>query len=173
MKCSPNARAMAQVLNDPRVHDRLASKGLVVPAETVVVGGYHDTCDDSVIFFDLDRLPESHRGEFDTARRAIKATCERNAHERCRRFMSAPLTLSFHAARGHVVGVLGGQLADDRRIEILRAPQQLDLAETRRGVEIGRGVGEQRPVGGDAEGSGGLAPDEPRAGHHVALAPDE
>ncbi len=98
----PNARAMAQILNDPRVRDLLARKGLDVPAETLFVGGYHNTCNDSVIYFDLDRLPGSHRDDFREARRLIDLACERNAHERCRRFMSAPLTLSFHAARGHV-----------------------------------------------------------------------
>jgi uncharacterized protein YbcC (UPF0753/DUF2309 family) len=98
----PNARAMAQILNDPRVREGLASRGIVLPAETVVVGGYHNTCDDSVVYFDLDRIPESHREEFATARKTIEQALERNAHERCRRFMSAPLTLSFPAARQHV-----------------------------------------------------------------------
>ena len=32
----------------------------------------------------------------------IEQACDRNAHERCRRFMSAPLTLSFAGARQHV-----------------------------------------------------------------------
>jgi len=68
----------------------------------VFVGGYHNTCNETVTFFDLDRIPESHRQEFAAARKAIDATCERNAHERCRRFMSAPLTMSFSAARQHV-----------------------------------------------------------------------
>ena len=34
--------------------------------------------------------------------RSIDATCDRNAHERCRRFMSAPLTMSFAEAQQHV-----------------------------------------------------------------------
>ncbi|MDR3638223.1 MAG: DUF2309 domain-containing protein [Isosphaeraceae bacterium] len=100
----PNARAMAQILNDPRVRERLAQRGLPVPDDTIVIGGYHNTCDDSVAYFDLDRVPDSHRQEFETARGLIEQTCNRNAHERCRRFMSAPLTLSFAAAREHVEG---------------------------------------------------------------------
>ncbi|HEV3168262.1 MAG TPA: DUF2309 domain-containing protein [Isosphaeraceae bacterium] len=98
----PNARAMAQILNDPRVRLRLADRGLILEQETIVVGGYHNTCNDSVTFFDLDRVPESHWQAFEAARDTIEATCERNAHERCRRFMSAPLTMSFAAAREHV-----------------------------------------------------------------------
>src|SRR5208282_1730018 len=50
----------------------------------------------------VDRIPASHRQEFDAARTEVDLTCDRNAHERCRRFYSAPLTLSFTAAREHV-----------------------------------------------------------------------
>jgi uncharacterized protein YbcC (UPF0753/DUF2309 family) len=98
----PNARAMAQILNDTRVRAGLAGRGLAIPADTVFVGGIHNTCNDTVKIFDRDQIPESHGQEFEEAKQAIDATCERNAHERCRRFMSAPLTLSFREARQHV-----------------------------------------------------------------------
>jgi hypothetical protein len=84
------------------VREGLVRRGLRVPAETLFVGGYHNTCNDSVTYLDLDRVPASHQAEFEAARADIEATCERNAHERCRRFMSAPLTMSFAAARAHV-----------------------------------------------------------------------
>jgi uncharacterized protein YbcC (UPF0753/DUF2309 family) len=99
---APNARALARILNDPRVRDLLARKGLEIPRETVFVGGYHNTCNDSVTWFDLDRLPRSHWEEFESAREAIEHACDRNAHERCRRFQSAPLNMTFPAARRHV-----------------------------------------------------------------------
>ena len=100
---------MAQILNDPRVRQGLASRGLKVPADTVFVGGYHNTCNETVTFSDLDQIPPSHRGDFEHAQTAIEATCDRNAHERCRRFMSAPLTLSFRGApaRGGAIGRSG------------------------------------------------------------------
>lgn len=98
----PNARAMAQILNDPRVRDGLANRGLAIPAGTVFVGGMHNTCKEAVTFYDRDRIPVSHQQEFHEARNAIEAACDRNAHERCRRFMSAPLTFSFREARRHV-----------------------------------------------------------------------
>jgi uncharacterized protein len=100
----PNARALAQMLNDPRIRERLAQRGIVVPPETIVVGGMHNTCDDSLTFYDLDRLPQSHLQEFEKARRDLEAACDRDAHERCRRFESAPLDLPFPAARRHVEG---------------------------------------------------------------------
>jgi uncharacterized protein YbcC (UPF0753/DUF2309 family) len=98
----PNARAMAQVLNDPRVRERLAKRGLLIPASTAVVGGFHNTCNDSITYYDVDRLSPSDAEEFEKARMILEATCDRNAHERCRRFMSASLTMSFPAARQHV-----------------------------------------------------------------------
>lgn len=98
----PNARAAAQMLNDLRVREILAQRGLVIPPTTIFVGGYHNTCDDSVIYYDLERLPASHQTDFSTARKHIQEACQRNAHERCRRFVSAPLNMSFGSALRHV-----------------------------------------------------------------------
>jgi uncharacterized protein YbcC (UPF0753/DUF2309 family) len=98
----PNARAMASILNTPGVRRRLIERGLSIPEETVFVAGCHNTCNDSIDFYDLDRLPDSHKNDFDTARIELAQACERNAHERCRRFLSAPLRLSTEEARLHV-----------------------------------------------------------------------
>jgi uncharacterized protein YbcC (UPF0753/DUF2309 family) len=100
----PNGRAIAQILNDPRVRQGLAARGLIVPPDTVFVGGMHNTSSETVTFYDLDHLPASHRAEFEAARAVLEEACARDAHERCRRFLSAPLTLSFAAARQHVEG---------------------------------------------------------------------
>jgi uncharacterized protein YbcC (UPF0753/DUF2309 family) len=100
----PNARALAQILNDRRVRDALGRRGLVVPDHAVFVGGMHNTSNESVAFFDVDLVPESHRGEFEAVRERIEEACDRDAHERCRRFQSAPLTLSLAGARQHVEG---------------------------------------------------------------------
>jgi uncharacterized protein YbcC (UPF0753/DUF2309 family) len=100
----PNGRAIAQMLNDPRVRSGLAERGLVVPAQTVFVGGMHNTSSEAITFYDVDRIPESHRREFEEVRALVERAGDRDAHERCRRFESAPLTLSFTAARQHVEG---------------------------------------------------------------------
>lgn len=100
----PNARAFANMANDPRIRERLAKTGLVVPRHTVFVGGLHNTCNDSVQFYDLDRLPSSHRDDFEAAARTLEEARKRNAHERCRRFESAPLNMSSDAALRHVEG---------------------------------------------------------------------
>jgi len=98
----PNGRSLAHILNDPRIRERLKQRGLVIPDDTIFIGGWHNTCNDYVNYFDLDRLPKSHKAEFDRVRREIEEACDRNAHERCRRFISAPLNMSFPAARRHV-----------------------------------------------------------------------
>jgi uncharacterized protein YbcC (UPF0753/DUF2309 family) len=49
-------------------------------------------------------LPASHRKEFERVEEEIEQTCQRNAHERCRRFVSAPLNMSFKGAKRHVEG---------------------------------------------------------------------
>lgn len=109
----PNGRAVAQMINDARVRANLFHKGIAIPDETVFVGGMHNTSTEEMTFYDLDRLPETHRAEFDAARALIEQAAQRNAHERCRRFDSAPLTQSFAAARQHVEG-RGEDLAQAR-----------------------------------------------------------
>ncbi|OYP30457.1 DUF2309 domain-containing protein [Rhodopirellula sp. MGV] len=98
----PNARAFAMMANDHRVRLILASRGMAIPESTVFLGGYHDTTNESVTFADLDRLPITHRGRFEEAAELISRARQRNAHERCRRFMSAPLDLEPADALRHV-----------------------------------------------------------------------
>jgi uncharacterized protein len=98
----PNARALAQILNDPRVRERLSHRGLAVPGETHFIGAMHNTSSEAMTFFDRDLIPDDHREEFRDVDSILQRACERNAHERCRRFRSAPLTLTFAGALQHV-----------------------------------------------------------------------
>lgn len=98
----PNGRALAIMLNDERVRGILAARGLVIPLATRFVGAMHNTGYDSITYYDLDQLPKSHLKEFEQAKQTLAEVCQRNAHERCRRFESAPLNLSIAAAHRHV-----------------------------------------------------------------------
>ncbi len=98
----PNARAWAQMANDPRVRARLATAGIHLPDSTHVVGGYHNTCDDSVTLYDLEQVPASHTDDLRRAHHVLEEACVRNAHERCRRFESADLKLDQRGAWRHV-----------------------------------------------------------------------
>jgi len=97
-----NGRAAAQMLNDPRVRAELGRRGIAVPADTVFVGGLHNTCNEYVKVFDKDQIPATHQDRFREAAAAIEVALDRNAHERARRFESAPLSLSGEAARQHM-----------------------------------------------------------------------
>lgn len=100
----PNARAFAKMANDRRVRKLLAERGVVILDATWFVGCYHNTCDDNVTYFDLDDIPDTHRSRFEAAVEVIDEARKRDAHERCRRFVSAPLDLDFAAALKHVEG---------------------------------------------------------------------
>src|SRR5204862_8018803 len=90
----PNARAFTRMANDVRVRARLRGEGLDVPPLTVFVAAYHDSCTDAVALYDLDDVPATHRADLAHLRAVLERARERNAHERCRRFESAPLSLS-------------------------------------------------------------------------------
>jgi len=90
----PNARAFAAMANHPRVRASLHASGINIPENTWFIGCYHNTCDDAVEYFDLDLAPPAHGAAVRTAQAAIEKACMFDAHERCRRFESAPLRLT-------------------------------------------------------------------------------
>ncbi|TWU34546.1 hypothetical protein Q31b_55000 [Novipirellula aureliae] len=98
----PNARAVAQMANDWRVRAKLLELGLRIPNDTVFLGAYHNTCDDSLVWFDLDRMPSSHFADFEHVKTVVDEARKRNAHERCRRFELASLDLTPTEALRHV-----------------------------------------------------------------------
>jgi len=100
----PNARAIAEMLNDARVRGALKERGITIPADTVFVGGLHNTANDNLTYSDVDRVPGTHQFEFEVARKAMDEAVTRNAHERARRFGSAPLSLGLLAAKHHMEG---------------------------------------------------------------------
>jgi uncharacterized protein YbcC (UPF0753/DUF2309 family) len=101
----PNARAFAQMANDPEVRRLVAERaGFVIPGETCFVGAEHNTANDEVVYFDVSKIPERARGAFDAAVRAIDRARERDAHERTRRFDGVPAWLPARLALAHVEG---------------------------------------------------------------------
>jgi len=100
----PNARAFALMANDPEVRATLAAGGLAIPADTIFIGGMQDTCTSRVTWYDADRLPASHRGDFDAFRTDCATAGGLDAQERCRRFYSVPLDVSPAEALRRVQG---------------------------------------------------------------------
>jgi uncharacterized protein len=98
----PNARAFAQMANDPRVRELLAADGLMIDAATWFVGAQRNTCNNAVTFFDEARVPAECQPAFALARGAMDAARRREAHERCRRFDAVPSWIPEVAALAHV-----------------------------------------------------------------------
>jgi uncharacterized protein len=97
-----NARAIAAILNDPRVRKILATQGLEIPEETWFLGGQHNTATDEITFYDIELLPTWHVHRMPEIRRILSRACERNAQERCRRFESAEFNIAEDKALLHV-----------------------------------------------------------------------
>jgi uncharacterized protein YbcC (UPF0753/DUF2309 family) len=76
--------------NDPAVRALLAADGLAIPTDTVFIGGMQDTCSSGIAWFDTDRLPVTHRDEFEALLRSCAVARALDAQERCRRFDSVP-----------------------------------------------------------------------------------
>ena len=100
----PNARAFAQMANDPRVRRQLAADGLAIESSTWFVGAERNTCNNTVTFFDEDLVPVHLQPVLGRAREAFEATRRQEAHERCRRFDAVPSWYPPLAALAHVEG---------------------------------------------------------------------
>ncbi|MBS1211392.1 MAG: uncharacterized protein H6R26_8 [Proteobacteria bacterium] len=100
----PNARAFAAMANRPEVRRKVAERGIDIPGDTWFLGTEHNTCNEEILWFDLEDLPDA----FAPALRKLRADLDRavllSAHERCRRFASAPREPSLQQAMRHVVG---------------------------------------------------------------------
>lgn len=100
----PNARLFARMANRPQVRAALKARGLELPDTTHVIGAVHDTATDAVEFYDEHEVPAHLKPELEKARAAFAEVSRRAAHERCRKFVSAPARASASpaAALAHV-----------------------------------------------------------------------
>lgn len=78
------------------VRAMLDERGLKIPDSTRFIGAYHNTCDETMTFYDEDLLPEDQRQNLAIAKQSLREACTREAHERCRRFETAPLTIGMN-----------------------------------------------------------------------------
>lgn len=100
----PNARVFAAMANRPEVRAGLLARGLVIPATSWFIAGEHNTCDDTIEWYDLSEVPGTLAAELDTLVSQVSQACRAHAAERCRRFASAPSGLNDWQAFGHVAG---------------------------------------------------------------------
>jgi uncharacterized protein YbcC (UPF0753/DUF2309 family) len=102
----PNARLFADMANSPEVRAALRARPVPIdiPDDCWFIGGFHNTASDGVDLFDLDAVPAPLQSALPAVRRAIDDARTMSAHERCRRFASAPRDPSPARALRHVEG---------------------------------------------------------------------
>ncbi len=100
----PNARLIARLANDASVRAALKARGIDVPDTTHFIGGEHDTTTDGVALYDLHDAPGSHASDLAHAREVLDSARKLSAHERCRKFESAPRDPTPERALKHVEG---------------------------------------------------------------------
>ncbi len=97
-----NARLFAELANRADIRALLTNHGIVVPTDTVFVGGLHDTADDKVTLYDTDAVPSSLSREFADTCAMLERARRESARERARRFEAAKKGLSPQQALIHV-----------------------------------------------------------------------
>lgn len=100
----PNARVFAAMANRPETRARLAQRGIRIPDDTWFLGSEHNTCDEEFLWFDLEDLPRAFLPAWENLRENLSQALLLSAHERCRRFASAPARPSLRRAMAHVAG---------------------------------------------------------------------
>ncbi|HRY19272.1 MAG TPA: DUF2309 domain-containing protein [Candidatus Competibacteraceae bacterium] len=99
----PNARAFAAMANRPEVRALLAERGIAIPADTWFIGAEHNTCDEQITFYDRGNLPAETERALKELQRILDQARTLSAHERCRRFASAPRDPAPAQALRHVI----------------------------------------------------------------------
>ncbi|MDH5445883.1 MAG: DUF2309 domain-containing protein [Gammaproteobacteria bacterium] len=100
----PNARTFAAMANRPEVRKILKDRGIDIPKDTWVMGAEHNTCDETITWYDIDLIPDTLKPAFTKLQAELKQATKMSAHERSRRFASAPRKLSPARALRHVIG---------------------------------------------------------------------
>jgi len=101
----PNARIFAAMSNRQSIRQRLSrERGIAIPDETWFLGAEHNTCSETIEWYDLDDLPGRLQTDLKQLRRSLNEAERRHAHERCRRLASAPRTPTLERALEHVRG---------------------------------------------------------------------
>jgi uncharacterized protein YbcC (UPF0753/DUF2309 family) len=100
----PNARVFAAMANRPEIRALLRERGCEIPADTWFLGAEHNTCDETITWYDTESLPESLAPAFEQLRRDLDVAVLGSAHERARRLASAPRNPTPQHALRHIAG---------------------------------------------------------------------
>ncbi len=98
----PNARVFAAMANRPEVRALLIKTGIIIPTDTWFIGAEHNTCNEDIVWYDLEQLPAKQLANFEKLQLELQHTQQMSAHERCRRLVSAPRNPSPEKALIHI-----------------------------------------------------------------------
>ena len=121
-----------------------------MPEDTWFIGAEHNTCDELITLYDPGDLPAALASALAELRRVLDQACERSAHERCRRFASAPRDPAPTQALRHVV---------ERSRDFSQARPELGHATNAAAALVGRRSMSQGTVSGSAGVPDFLRPD--------------
>ena len=100
----PNARIFAQIANRPEIREILKQRGINIPGDTHFLGAEHNTCDETIFWYDQEQVPETLLDAFHQLKTEVFEATQKSAHERCRRLASAPRYPSLKKALKHIIG---------------------------------------------------------------------
>ncbi len=100
----PNGRVFAAMANNSDVRNVLATRGLEITSDTWFIGAEHDTCNENILWQDIDLIPEKLLNNFEKLKDEMNKACRLSAHERCRKLASAPKNPNNTNALNHIVG---------------------------------------------------------------------
>jgi len=90
-KGAPNARLMAQVLNDSQIRMRLRQMNIVIPDDTLFVGGYHCTSTDKILVLSEEGIEGQQLLRLNEVNNFVEKL---DAKERMRKFENVPLNVN-------------------------------------------------------------------------------
>ena len=100
----PNARIMAKMANNPEVRHELQKEGLDIPDDCWFIGAMHNTCSEDIDWYDVDLIPVSLEKAYENLQQQVLQASANSAHERCRKFVSAPRYPTIKQAINHIAG---------------------------------------------------------------------
>ena len=100
----PNARLLAKLANNIEVRKVLKDHySIIIPEDTIFIGGLHNTTSDTVKYFDIDSLSADLKDSFSKVKDSIDRALGKNALERCHKFLRANNIKTPQEALDHVL----------------------------------------------------------------------
>lgn len=98
----PNARLFAAMANRSEIRRLVAERGIDIPSDTWFIGTEHNTCNEEIIWYDLEDVPEARQTALRKLQQELRQIQKMSAHERCRRLASAPRNPTPERALVHI-----------------------------------------------------------------------